>query len=139
VVLGTTGMPAIPVLLTLKANLHLHVIADGVALSPDISLVPAIQATSAWNVTGPFLGDISGTQQGITVNKLKGTPIGLTTGPSAGQYSRLMATAGLRQVRPGLERRVRLGRKACRGFNRSWLRPAGCEFPSATQIRPKSG
>ena len=85
VVLGATGMPAIPVSLTLKDSLHLHVIADGVALSPDISLVPAIQATSAWNVTGPFLGDISGTQQGITVNKLKGTPIDLTTGPSVGQ------------------------------------------------------
>jgi hypothetical protein len=29
VVLGTTGMPAIPASLTLKATLHLHVIADG--------------------------------------------------------------------------------------------------------------
>ena len=83
VVLGATGMPVIPASLTLKANLHLHVLADGVALSPDISLIPALQATTSWSVTGPFLGDISGTQQGISVDKLKGIPIdlaGLTTG-----------------------------------------------------------
>ena len=85
VVLGGAGMPAIPASLTLKANLHLHVIADGVALSADVSLIPALQASTAWNVIGPFLGDISGTQQGISVDRLKGTPIDLTAGPSAGQ------------------------------------------------------
>ena len=77
VVLGATGMPVIPASLTLKANLHLHVLADGVALSPDISLIPALQASTSWSVTGPFLGDISGTQQGISVDKLKGIPIDL--------------------------------------------------------------
>jgi hypothetical protein len=48
-------------------------------------LIPALQASTAWNVIGPFLGDISGTQQGISVDKLKGTPIDLTAGPSDGQ------------------------------------------------------
>ena len=84
VVLGATGMPAIPTSLTLKANLHLHVLADGVALSPDISLIPALQASTSWSVIGPFFGDISGTQQGISVDKLKGIPIDLT-GVTAGQ------------------------------------------------------
>jgi len=84
-VLGATGMPAIPASLMLKADLTLHVLADGVALSPDISLVPSLQSSTAWEVLAPFLGDISGTQQTISVDKLKGTPIDLTAGPSAGQ------------------------------------------------------
>ena len=84
VVLGSTGMPAIPTSLTLKANLHLHVLADGVALAPDISLIPALQASTSWSVIGPFFGDISGTQQGISVDKLKGIPIDLS-GVTAGQ------------------------------------------------------
>jgi hypothetical protein len=84
VVLGSTGMPAIPTSLTLKANLHLHILANGVALSPDISLIPALQASTSWTVIGPFFGDVSGTQQGISVDKLKGIPIDLT-GVTAGQ------------------------------------------------------
>ena len=84
VVLGSTGMPVIPESLTLKANLHLHVLANGVALSPDISLIPALQASTSWSVIGPFFGDISGTQQGISVDKLKGIPIDLS-GVTAGQ------------------------------------------------------
>jgi collagen type VII alpha len=84
VVLGATGMPAIPASLTLKANLHLHVLADGVALSPDVSLIPSLQASTSWSVIGPFFGDISGTQQAISVDKLKGFPLDLT-GATAGQ------------------------------------------------------
>src|SRR5258708_7158288 len=84
VVLGSTGMPVIPASLTLKANLHLHVLANGVALSPDISLIPSLQASTSWSVIGPFFGDISGTQQGISVDKLKGIPIDLS-GVTAGQ------------------------------------------------------
>src|SRR5271170_3391995 len=84
VVLGAAGMPAIPASLTLKTNLHLHVIADGIALSPDVSLIPSLQASAAWNVTGPFLGDISGTQQGISVDKLKGIPIDVAAPLSVG-------------------------------------------------------
>ncbi len=85
VVLGAVGMPAIPFSLTLRANLHLHVMADGVALSPDVSLIPALQSRTSWNVSGPFFGDISGTQQAISVDRLKGTPIDLPAGPSSGQ------------------------------------------------------
>jgi collagen type VII alpha len=85
VVLGTSGMPAIPASLMLRANLRLHVLVTGVALTPDVSLIPALQASSAWSVTGPFLGDISGTQQGISVDKLRGTPIDPSSAPSAGE------------------------------------------------------
>src|ERR1700691_4004433 len=85
VVLGAAGMPAIPASLTLRANLHLHVIADGLPLSPDVPLIPALQSSTAWNVIGPFLGDVSGTQQTISVDKLKGTPIDFASAPSAGQ------------------------------------------------------
>lgn len=85
VVLGATGMPALPASLTLRANLQLQVTADGVQLSPNIPLIPALQASTAWSVTGPFLGDISGTQQTISVDKLKGTPIDLAIPQSAGR------------------------------------------------------
>jgi len=85
IVLGATGMPAIPVSLQLRANLHLRVNAGGVQLYPDVPLIPALQASTAWNVIGPFRGDISGTQQTISVDKLKGTPIDLTVPPSGGE------------------------------------------------------
>ncbi len=85
IVLGATGMPALPASLDLQANLHLRVIADGVQLSPDVPLIPAFQASAAWNVIGPFLGDISGTQQAISVDKLQGTPLDLVVGPSNGE------------------------------------------------------
>lgn len=78
VVLGATGMPAIPASLELRANLRLRVNAGGVQLYPGVPLIPALQASTAWNVIGPFRGDISGTQQTISVNRLKGTPIDLT-------------------------------------------------------------
>ena len=85
IVLGATGMPALPASLELRANLHLRVDADGVQLSPDVPLIPALQASTAWNVIGPFLGDVSGTQQAISVDKLKGTPVDLTVAPSTGE------------------------------------------------------
>ena len=85
VALGATGMPVIPASLTLRANLSLRVNINGVQLSPDIALIPALQASVAWSVIGPFLGDVSGTQQTISVNKLQGTPINLTAPPSAGE------------------------------------------------------
>lgn len=47
VILGATGMPALPSSLVLKANLQLQVIADGVQLSPNIPLIPALQASVA--------------------------------------------------------------------------------------------
>jgi hypothetical protein len=85
VVLGAAGMPVIPASLTLRADLHLRVNINGVQLAPDIALIPALQASTAWSVIGPFLGDVSGTQQTISVNKLQGTPIDLTVAPSAGE------------------------------------------------------
>jgi hypothetical protein len=85
VALGATGMPVIPASLTLRANLSLRVNINGVQLSPDIALVPSLQASVAWSVIGPFLGDVSGTQQTISVNKLQGTPISFTAPPSAGE------------------------------------------------------
>ena len=84
VVLGGVGMPAIPPSLTLRANLQLSVLADGVQLFPNVPLIPALQASTAWNVSGPFLGDISGTQQTISVDKLKGTPIDTSVTPASG-------------------------------------------------------
>ena len=84
VVLGGPGMPALSQSLLLRANLLLRVTVEGVQLSPDIAVVPALQANTAWNVIGPFLGDISGTQQSISVDKLKGIPIDLTISPAHG-------------------------------------------------------
>lgn len=85
ILLGGSGMPAIPASLMDRANLHLQVTVDGVQLSPDVPLIPALQALTAWNVNGPFGGDVSGMQKAISVDKLKGTPIDLTTAPSSGE------------------------------------------------------
>jgi hypothetical protein len=110
VVLGSAGMPALPASLTLRANLHLRVIADGVQLSPDVPLIPAFQAGTAWNVIGPFYGDISGTQQTISVNKLKGTPIDLATPlswPTRTSRTRRPGRAGGCHRRNGTARAIR--------------------------------
>src|SRR5215472_2544839 len=84
VVLGGPGMPPLSQSVLLRANLLLRVTVEGVQLSPDIAVMPALQASAAWNVIGPFLGDISGTQQSISVDKLKGIPIDLTISPAHG-------------------------------------------------------
>ena len=84
VVLGSSGMPPLPDSLLLRANLWLRVTVEGVQLSPDVPVIPALQANSAWNVRGPFFGDISGTQQNISVDKLKGVAIDLTLAPVNG-------------------------------------------------------
>src|SRR5258708_38704374 len=78
VVLGGSGMPTLPESLLLRANLSLRVSVEGVQLSPDVAVIPALQASTAWNVIGPFMGDISATQQSISVDKLKGIAIDLT-------------------------------------------------------------
>ena len=103
VVLGAAGMPALPASLELRANLHLRVTADGVQLSPDVPLIPALQASTAWNVIGPFLGDISGTQQTISVDKLKGTPIDLTVSPSSGEVLTFNGTSWIASAPTGEE------------------------------------
>ena len=92
IVLGAAGMPALPATLTNRANLHLRVNADGVQLSPDVALVPALQASVAWKVIGPFSGDVSGTQQSISVDKLQGTPARLQ-GPTGATGSQGPASA----------------------------------------------
>ena len=85
VVLGTGGMPAMPESLAAKNGLHLNVSVDGAELSPDVPLIPTLQASSAWKVTGTFSGDVSGTQQAMSVEKLRGWPLDVSMSPSAGQ------------------------------------------------------
>ncbi len=86
VVLGATPMPALPAAMLGKAGLKLHIVLAGQALTPDATIVPAFQARSAWEVTGSFSGDLSGTQNQILIMKLQGTPLDLTTNaPTAGQ------------------------------------------------------
>jgi hypothetical protein len=101
VVLGATGMPPLPVTLALQTDLHLRVNADGVQLSPDVPLIPALQASTAWSVIGPFLGDISGTQQTISVDKLKGTPLDLTVAPSSGEVLTFNGTSWIASAPTG--------------------------------------
>ncbi len=84
IVLGATGMPALPTSLVTRANLKLRVSVNGVQMVPDVALIPALQASSSWNVMGPFSGDISGTQQAISVDKLKGMAVDVTA-PMSGQ------------------------------------------------------
>ena len=86
VVLGSTGMPALPVAIMGKSGLKLRVVLAGQTLTPDAAIVPAFQASAAWEVTGAFSGDVSGTQNQILVMKLQGTALDLTTNaPTSGQ------------------------------------------------------
>ena len=86
VVLGAAPMPAMPSAMLGKAGLKLHVTISGQALTPDVDIVPALQARSAWELTGPIAGDVTGTQNQTLVMKLQGTPLDLTTNaPSNGQ------------------------------------------------------
>jgi hypothetical protein len=85
IILGGGGMPPLPGSLMGRTNLNLRVNIDGVQLSPDVPLIPALQAITAWNVGGPFLGDISGRQQLISVDKLKGIPIDIAKAPIPGE------------------------------------------------------
>lgn len=84
--LGGTGMPPIPTTLLGKANLKLRVTVGGVAMAPDVELVPALQARSAFEVSGAFAGDVGGTQNATTLLRLQGIPLDLTTAaPASGQ------------------------------------------------------
>jgi Collagen triple helix repeat (20 copies)/Stigma-specific protein, Stig1 len=85
IVLGATGTPALPVSLISKANLKLRLIVDGAQMNPDVALIPSLQARSSWEVSGPFSGDVSGSQQAISVDKLKGIPVEVGSGASNGQ------------------------------------------------------
>ena len=84
--LGASPMPAIPTSLLGQPNLKLHVTVTGTALAPDTDLAPALQARSAFEVSGAFAGDIGGTQNAITLLQLQGIPLDLTTAaPTPGQ------------------------------------------------------
>ncbi len=80
-VLGGGGMPAIPTTVLGRAALKLRVSVGGVAMSPDVDLVPALQSRSAFEVSGAFAGDVGGTQHAITLRQLQGVPLDLTTAP----------------------------------------------------------
>jgi len=86
VVLGANGMPAMATSVLAQNGLKLHVSVGGSALSPDVDLIPALQSRSAWEVTGAFGGDLSGTQNELQVTKLQGLALDLiTTAPTTGQ------------------------------------------------------
>ena len=80
-VLGSTGMPPIPSSLLSRSGLKLRVVVGGATLSPDVDLLPAFQARSAWEVTGGFSGDLAGTQNQTVVAHIQGIPVDLTTTP----------------------------------------------------------
>ena len=75
VVLGGTGMPAIPTSLLGTPNLKLHLAINGTALVPDTDLVPALQARSAFEFSGPLAGDVGGIQNATVVLRLNGVPL----------------------------------------------------------------
>jgi hypothetical protein len=83
VVLGATGMPALPAAILAMPGLMLHVTISGQAMTPDVDIIPALQALSAWNLVGSFGGDLSGTQTQTLVMNLQGLPLDLTTTPPA--------------------------------------------------------
>jgi hypothetical protein len=84
--LGGSGMPAIPTSVLGKAVLKLRVTVSGATLSPDVDLVPALQARSAFEVSGAFAGDVGGTQNATTLLRLQGIPLDLTSlVPAIGQ------------------------------------------------------
>ena len=82
--LGGTGMPGIPVTLLGTPNLKLRLAINGTALAPDTDLVPALQARTAFEFSGPLAGDVTGTQSATVVTRLAGVPLD-TTAPVTGQ------------------------------------------------------
>jgi len=84
VTFGSNGMPSLPSTLLQSSSLSVRTAVDGTTMSPDVPLLPVLQADAAWVVNGSFAGDISGTQQAISVDKLRGQPLNLSTTPVAG-------------------------------------------------------
>jgi hypothetical protein len=85
-ILGGPGMPTIATAVLGRSGLKIRLTVAGVLFAPDTDLVPAFQARSAWEVTGAFSDDLTGTQNQTLVMKLQGTPLDLTTTPpSTGQ------------------------------------------------------
>lgn len=84
-ILGGAGQPAIPDDLLSRAALKVRVFVNGSALSPDVDLVAAFQARSAFAFSGPLAGDVTGTQEDTRVTRLLGLPLDFTAPPAAGQ------------------------------------------------------
>jgi hypothetical protein len=105
VLLGAPPMPAIATTVLGQPNLKLHVVVSGTALGPDTDLVPALQARSAFEVSGAFSGDVGGTQNATTLLQLQGIPLDLrTAAPLPGQglvYSGARWVAGTVAGTPG--------------------------------------
>lgn len=85
VVLGGTGMPAISPTLLTRANLKIRISIGGTVLTPDADLVSAFQSRTAWEVSGAFAGDVTGTQNAMRVTGLQGIPVDLSGAPTTGQ------------------------------------------------------
>lgn len=86
VVLGSSTNATISASVLASANLALQVTVDGQALSPNAAIVPAFQASSAYQLLGSFSGDLTGSQSSTVVSQLQGKPLDLTTtAPTSGQ------------------------------------------------------
>ena len=86
VVLGKSPMPAIPEAVLGKAGLRLRLKVGATVLTPDVDLVPALQARAAFQFTGALAGDVEGTQEATVVTSLQGRPLDLlSAAPTAGQ------------------------------------------------------
>ncbi|HJV90339.1 MAG TPA: tail fiber domain-containing protein [Holophagaceae bacterium] len=84
--LGSAPMTAIPTSVLGRAVLKLRVTVGGVPMTPDVDLVPALQARSAFEVSGAFSGDLTGTQHATVLSRLQGIPLDLATAaPALGQ------------------------------------------------------
>lgn len=84
--LGGSGMPPMPTSVLGKAVLKLRVTVGTTLMTPDVDLVPALQARSAFEVSGAFAGDVGGTQNATTLLQLQGIPLDLRTlAPAPGQ------------------------------------------------------
>lgn len=84
--LGGPGTPAIPGSILGLPGLQLKVAVGTTVLSPNIDLVPAFQASSTFQITGPLAGDVGGTQNATVLLRLQGYPLDLSThAPQAGE------------------------------------------------------
>ncbi len=86
VILGAPPMPVIPETVLGRAYLSLRVKIGSTVLTPDVAMIPSMQARSAWELTGAFDGDVQGTQLATVVMSLQGKTLDLlSTPPSTGQ------------------------------------------------------
>ena len=85
VALGAGTMPAIPISLTNKASLKLHIVASGQPVTPDVAILPPLQILPTWGFLDSLYGDVMGAQNLTLVSKLQGFPIDFTIPPQTGQ------------------------------------------------------